>query len=73
MKALFFTKELMDVVDGTTLKPPPLETCLITWIKKNSQTMHLLCQVVEEKILKYIMSCSDMFPTSFTNSNVNLN
>ncbi len=45
------------MVDGTTLKPPPLDTCLITWIKKDSQTMHLLCQVVEEKILKYIMSC----------------
>jgi hypothetical protein len=58
MRALFLGKELMDVVDGTTLKPPPLNMiCLITWIKKDSQTMHLLCQVVEEKILKYVMSC----------------
>lgn len=44
------------MVDGTTPKPPPLDiTNLVAWIKKDSQTLHLLCQDVEEKIFKYIM------------------
>ncbi len=45
------------MVNGTTPKPPPLYMAsLVTWIKKDSQAMHLLCQDVEEKILKCIMS-----------------
>lgn len=57
MRVLFLGKELMDVVDGTTPKPPPLNmTNLAAWIKKDSQAVHLLCQDVEEKILKYIKS-----------------
>jgi hypothetical protein len=37
MRALFLGKELMDVVDGTTPKPPPLNmTNVVTWIKKDS-------------------------------------
>ncbi len=45
------------MVDGTTPKPPSLNTTnLVAWIKKDSQARHLLCQDVEEKILKYIMN-----------------
>jgi hypothetical protein len=44
MRVLFLGKELMDMVDGTTLKPPPIDIAnLVAWIKKDSQTMHLLC------------------------------
>jgi hypothetical protein len=48
MRVLFLGNELMDMVDGTTPKPPLLDTkSFATWIKKDSQAMHLLCQDVE--------------------------
>jgi hypothetical protein len=55
--SISWKEELMDMVDGTTPKPPPIDIAnIVAWIKKDNQAVHLLCQNVEEKILKYIMS-----------------
>jgi len=45
------------MVDGTTPKPPSSNMVdLVAWINYDSQVVHLLCQAIEKKILKYIMS-----------------
>lgn len=48
----------MEVVDGTTPKPASINAeGLAIWVKKEGQVVGLLCQAIEEKILKYVMSC----------------
>lgn len=61
MRAILLGKELMDIVEGTLLKPADTEAANVKseWVKRNSQAFSLLCQALDESILKHVVSCTN--------------
>ena len=59
IRAVLLGCELMDVVDGTI--PKPVDTAhaetKAAWRKKDNQAVSLLCQAIDESMLKHVTSC----------------
>lgn len=60
MRAILLGKELMDIVAGTLPKPAATEAAAVKseWLKRDSQAFSLLCQALDESILKHVVSCT---------------
>lgn len=60
MRAILLGKELMPIVEGTIPKPgygsDPAD--ISEWVRRDSQAFSLLCQALDESILKHIVSCT---------------
>jgi len=56
MRVLFLGKELMDVVDGTTPRPPSLDG----WIKKDSQVVPSFVSSCQREDLKIYHELQDL-------------
>lgn len=59
MRAVLLGRELMDVVDGSEVKP--VDTAApdirVAWRKRDNQAVSLLCQAIDESMLKHVTSC----------------
>jgi len=59
MRAVLLGRELMDVVDGFDEKP--VDTIVVeiktSWCKKDNQAVSILCQAINESMLKHVTSC----------------
>jgi len=58
MRAVFYGKDLMDIIDGTV--PKPAETApaeeRTEWKKRDNQAISLLCYAIDKNYLKNVMS-----------------
>ena len=59
MRAIFLEKDLMGIVDGC--EPKPLDSVDVAikayWRRRDNQAISLLCQTIDESMLKHVMSC----------------
>lgn len=59
MRAVLLGRDLMDVVDGSETQPLATAAADVNaaWRKKDNQAVSLLCQAIDESMLKHITSC----------------
>jgi len=60
MRAVFYGKDLMGIIDGSEPEPPVTAPTVerIEWKKRDNQAISLICYAVEKNYLKNIMSCT---------------
>jgi hypothetical protein len=59
MRAIFLGKDLMGIADGSEPKPPDSADAAVKadWRRRDNQAISLLCQTIDESMLKHVMSC----------------
>ena len=59
MCAIFLGKDLIGIADGSEPKPPDNVDAAVKddWRRRDNQAISLLCQTIDESMLKHVMSC----------------
>ena len=59
MRAISLGKYLMSIADGSESKPPDSADAVVKadWRRRDNQAISLLCQTIDESMLKHVMSC----------------
>jgi len=59
MRAILLGRELIDVVDKSKIQPTATTATnvKVAWRKKHNQAISLLCQAMDECMLKHVTSC----------------
>jgi len=57
MRAIFVANDLLDIVNGTTVKPETTGEQQTTWLQENAKAMVLLSSTMHYSQLKYLIAC----------------